>query len=262
MASDYFDNPRMSQSKMKDLLISPRYYYLKHIAKVIVDEERSNSLQLGTCIDLALTDVEAYNNLKIKNTKTTNVEGYITAHWKEQIDKWRENLYNYTFEDDYFGSYNFKIITKQCTLQEELYYNYNNIKWKAKLDYLSKDKNFFIDLKSTRRTTFEDFLKDFYNFGYYFQASSYAIAIKKTFNLNYYPTAYYVAISTVTGEVFAIRVSNEAIYIGIKEIDYGCKLYNDNIITQNWAKNQKVVEIGLPVWLQAKINNYNNKGDL
>ena len=35
------------------------------------------------------------------------------------------------------------------------------------------------------------------------------------------------------------------------------KLYNDNIITQNWAKNQKVVEVGLPTWLQAKINNYN-----
>lgn len=252
MAVNYFDRPEMSQSKMKVLLENPRIFYLEYILGQKI-QEKSTSMTFGTCLDLALTDIDKYNALKVKNTKTTTVEGFITQNWKAKIDTYITELHNYVFENDYFGYHDFKTIIAACKKQEEIYYTYNDIAWKMKPDFLNVLQGFFIDLKSTRATNYDDFVRDFVKFGYYNQAASYSNGIKIKYNLDYIPQSYYIAISTVTGEIFALQCSQRLLELGMMEIDRGCTIYKDNLISNAWAKNKTVQILDLPVWKDQQI---------
>ena len=252
--SDYFDHPAMSQSKMKVLLENPRIFYLKYITKEI-DDKPTVSKNLGNCLDLALTEPEKYADLKVKDTKTTAIEGFITKDWKTKIDIWMNSLNNYKFENDFFDGLEFGKIVKSCQKQFEAYYTYQNIEWKMKADYANIKNGFFIDVKSTKATSYEEFIKDFINYGYHIQAASYALGLQISHNLSVLPTAYYIAVSTVTGEVFAVECSDSLIELGIKEINRGCQIYKTNLETNDWSKNKKMQVLNLPAWKEQQIIN-------
>lgn len=255
---EYHSHPAMSQSKMKILLDSPRQFYLKYIATIIEDEP-TTSKNLGTCLDLALTDPEAYNTLQVKDTKTTKVEGCITQNWKNLIDTWIDNLNNFKMEDNFFGGLTFGEITATCTTQDMIFYKYRDIEWRMKTDFRNKKAAFFIDLKSTKATTRKEFIDDFFKFGYHIQAASYANGVKIADNLSYLPRAYYVAISTKTGEVFAFECSDQILHLGMLEIERGCEIYKQNLITNDWAKNEPLSVLTAPEWRENQIlTNYNN----
>lgn len=257
MAIDYFDRPEMSQSKLKVLLENPRIFYLEYILGQKI-QEKTASMGFGTCLDLALTDIDKYNSLEVKNTKTTKVEGFITQDWKNKINIFVNELHNYQFDNDFFDGVSFKTIIATCKKQEEIYYTYNDIEWKMKPDFLNVLQGFFIDLKSTRSTNYDDFIRDFVKFGYHIQAASYANGIRIKYNLDYVPQAYYIAISTVTGEIFALQCSGRLLELGMMEIDRGCTLYKENLISGDWAKNSKIKILDLPVWKDQQIVTNNN----
>jgi hypothetical protein len=249
---EYFEVDAMSQSAMKVFLESPRLYYLTYIEKSI-ESKKTPSLQFGTCIDLALTDREAYEKLTVKNSKTTTMENCITSAWKFKIDKMLYNLHSYKFDDEYFDGATFEQVIANCTTQDKLFYDFDDVKWKAKLDFMSIKSNCFIDLKSTRATTLEEFIKDFYNFGYHLQAGSYANAMMIKYNLSEYPEAYYIAISTVTGEIFVIHCTKRMLELGIMEITRGNNLYKKYRDNNLWEINKKPILLDLPTWLENKI---------
>lgn len=254
---NYYDNPAMSQSKIKVLLNNPRIFYLEYILGQKIDKP-TPSKNLGTCLDLALTEPEKYKNLIIKNTKTTTMVNCITQYWKDQIDLWIYSLNNYIFDNDFFGSINLKDIFKTCIKQKELYYKYNNIEWKMKPDFLNVNNGFFIDLKSTCATNYDDFIKDFIKFGYYIQAASYANGMQTYYKLDYLPRAYFVAISTITGEIFAIECGERLMELGLIEINRACNIYKQNLISNEWAKNEKSKVLDLPLWKEQQILDNNN----
>jgi hypothetical protein len=251
---EYHAHPAMSQSKMKVLLECPRQFYIEYVLGKKIDTP-TPSKALGNCLDLALTEPDKYNQLIVKHTKTTSVEGYITEHWKSQIDEWISNLHRYTFDDDFFGGATFRDIIDTCTTQDKIFYKYKEIDWRLKTDFLNIENGFFIDLKSTRAKTYDEYIKDFIKYKYYLQASSYTVGIKEKYNLDYLPKAYYIAVSTVTGEVFAYMCGDRMIQLGIMELDHGCELYKQNLISNAWAKNRKLETLELPVWLEQKIIN-------
>ena len=233
--TEYFAHQAMSQSKMKDLLECPRKFYQDYVLGLRVDEP-TKSKTFGTCLDLALTDPEKYKTLLVKNTKTTTLEGYITVDWKNH--------------DDFFEGATFSEIIKNCTLQEKIFFNYNGIEFKGKFDFSCIEQGFIIDLKSTKATTLSEFIKDFFKFGYHIQAATYCTGAKIAYNLTALPAMYYIAISTVTGEIFCLKVSDEVFLYGLSKLDRGCEIYKSNLITNAWAKNSPVSEITLPYWLK------------
>ena len=256
-AVNYFDRPEMSQSKLKVLLENPRIFYLEYVLGQRI-QEKTTSMNFGTCLDLALTDIDKYNALEVKNTKTTKVEEFITKDWKTKIDYYITELHNYKFDDGFFEGHNFKTIITTCKKQEEIYYTYNDIAWKMKPDFLHVNNEFFIDLKSTKTTNYDDFVKDFVKYGYHIQASSYANGIKIKYKLDYTPLVYYIAISTVTGEIFALQCSQRLLELGMMEIDRGCTIYKENLISGDWGKNKKCQILDLPVWKDQQIVTHNN----
>lgn len=246
---EYFNNTAMSQSKIKILLESPRLFYFKHILNIDMDDKHSASMQFGNCLDLALTEPDKYKELKIKNTKTTSLQGYITKEWQIKIDKMINELDNYIFEDDYFNGVTYKKIIQSCTMQDKLFYNYNDIDWKAKFDLLSIQNKLIIDIKSTRSITEKDFIKDFYKFGYHIQAGSYSIAFNEVYKKGY-PVIYYIGISTVTGEIFVLQCTEDIIQYGIHKINKGCELYKYYNNNNLWLKQNNIVKLQLPEWLK------------
>ena len=255
---EYHAHPAMSQSKMKVLLECPRQFYIEYILGKKIDTP-TPSKALGNCLDLALTEPDKYNQLIVKHTKTTSVEGYITENWKSQINDWIGNLYRYKFDDNFFSGATFKDIINTCTTQDKIFYKYKNIDWRLKTDFLNVENGFFIDLKSTKCKTYDEFIKDFINYKYYLQASSYAVGIKEKYNLDYLPKAYYIAVSTITGEIFALKCSDKMISLAMIELERGCKIYKQNLQTNEWAKNMSVSELDMPLWLETKI--INNLGE-
>lgn len=253
---NYFDHPAMSQSKMKILLESPRKFYLQFIEKSFVDEP-TKSKQLGTCIDLAMTDPEEYAKLIVKDCKTTEIPGHITVAWKKSIDKWMENLNSYKLNNEFFDGLTLGEVIANCSKQLELYYDYRGIGWKCKLDfaYVGDKRGFLIDLKSTRATTYNEFIRDFFKFNYHLQAGSYSNAMKIYYKLAEYPLVLYVAVSTITGEVFALECSDELIECGLILLDRGCDLYLDNMTSQKWANDSDINVLYPPEWLMKSINN-------
>lgn len=254
---EYHSHPAMSQSKMKLLLENPRQFYLEHVL-LLKQDKPTPSKNLGTCLDLALTEPEAYAALKVKDTKTTSVEGYISKNWKALIDIWIDDLNNYKMEDSFFGSLTFGEIAASCTKQDMIFYSYAGIDWRMKTDYLHRKAGFFIDLKSTKAVTRDEFIKDFFKFGYHIQAASYANGIKIAEKLSYLPRAYYVAVSTKTGEIFAFECSDQVIHLGMMEVDRGCEIYKRNLETCDWAKDQPLSILTVPEWKENQIlSNYN-----
>lgn len=249
----YHAHDAMSQSKMKVLLENPRLFYMTYVTKELT-KESTISMNFGTCLDLALTEPEKYKNLIVKNTKTTKLEGHITAEWKLKVEQFIQNLYSYEF--DCWGGITFGDIinSQETTMQDMIFYTYKGIDWRMKTDFLNLENRFFIDLKSTKATTKAEFLKDFFKFGYHIQAASYVNGIKITYGLDEFE-AYYVAISSVTGEIFAVKVSDKLLILGMIEIDRGCDLYNHNLKTPEWDKNDGVTELDAPQWLENLIIN-------
>lgn len=255
---EYHNHPAMSYSKLKILLECPRSFYNQYILKLEEKQENTVAMQFGTCLDLALTDPSAYDLLEVKQTKTTTLANSITEEWKIKIAKLVESINSYEM-GIFFNNLTFKDVVKHATCQDMIFYNYLGLDWRMKTDYLAKNYTWFIDLKSTKAKSREEFIKDFANYGYHIQAGSYANGIKLAKSLSFMPRAFYIAISTTTGAIFAGEISEETMALGLMEVNRGTSLYESNLLTQEWAKNEPMSEFNLPDWKKIQItNNYNN----
>lgn len=251
---NYHDRPEMSQSKMKVLLDSPRMFYRQYILKDKIDN-KTKSKQFGTCLDLALTEPEIYATFIVKNCKETTVPNCTTKVWDLQIKQIIQDLNNYRINDTFFEGAFVNTIISSCKKQVETYYEYHDIDWRMKTDYecINDESSFFIDIKSTCATTYDEFIKDFFKYKYYLQAASYSQGLKIKHNLNIFPLAYFIGISTTTGEIFAIRCSDELIDLGLQEIEHGCKLYHYMLKTGEWCKNADLKILDAPYWIRNEI---------
>jgi hypothetical protein len=248
---DYHQRPEISQSMLKKFAESPRL--------VKVSTEKTVSMNLGTCLDLALTDPVAYSQLKVKDTKTTKVEGCITQHWKQLIDRWTFDLNDYQIK--VLGkTYRFEDVAKICNKQKILFWNdpVTGEPCRGKMDYYHS--KFMIDLKSTSATTFEEFIRQIWKLKYYLQASWYCTGHRETLKTNQYVPFFIIGVSTVTGEIFCVEVSPELLELGIMEQN---QLVASYIFTRDnnlWFKNQEQLLLTPPVWLEQQI--FNNQGVL
>lgn len=267
---EYHNHPALSQSKLKILADNPRQFYLKYIEQVKEEEsDNTPAKQLGTCWDLALTDYPAYSKLKVQDTKTTKVSGCITNIWKSKIDSGVKRLRDYKMQLPEFkagGSYlNLGQIFDSCEKQEILFWKDPNTEeeCRGKLDFsfysdaTGNQMCFIIDLKSTKAETLEEFIRDFIKYKYYLQAAMYCTGKRIKHNLSYYPPFYFAAISTITGEVFVIKVSEQMLTMGLMEMDGLIAKYQSFKLTNEWNIDGPPLIMDLPEWkVQQVINTY------
>lgn len=258
---EYHAHPAQSYSKLKVLIDNPRQYYNRYILN-LAEDTKTPSKNLGTCLDLALTDFDVYQSLQIKNTKTTSVDGFITAGWKSQVDVWMNDLYSYQMELPEFqrsdGSYlTLKQIFDKCTKQEMIFWDdpKTGEPMRAMLDFTFYQNGtcFWLDLKSTKAETFEKFMRDFEDYHYYLQVGTYSTALQIKYSLDYYPPAYYVAVSTTTGEIWVVKASDQMLTYGCIEMDTALGLLQHYRNTDSWCKNKPPIIAELSTWRTKKI---------
>lgn len=265
---EYHSHPAQSYSKLKVLVENPRKYYNKYIAQ-IESETSTKSKTLGTCLDLALTDYNAYLALQVKDTKTTTLDGVITKTWKRQIDAWMQDLHNYQMSLPKFqkkdGSY-FTLLElfNKCKKQEMIFWNdeRTNEPMRGMLDFsfyhekdpiTGKPNCFWMDLKSTKAETLDEFMRDFEKYHYYLQVACYSTALRVKYNLDYYPDAYYIAVSTATGEIWVLQCSDQMLTLGIMEMNCALNLLQRCRLTNEWSINHPPTIAELSSWRVDKI---------
>ncbi|MFN8788212.1 MAG: PD-(D/E)XK nuclease-like domain-containing protein [Neisseriaceae bacterium] len=269
--TNYYDNPAMSQSKLKDLKKSPKHFWEKHLSSKYYQDTETYAMHFGKAARMCLFEHQSFINNYIvepnidRRTKEGNLvfaefeadignKTVISADDMVTVKRIRDAVLNKKIS---------RILLNNGLPEHELYWTDTNtgIKCKAKLGYFIEPCEQFpngliIDLKTTINAEPSEFAKSIYTFGYYNQLAYYCKAVKTIYQTLDYPTFIFIAVEkTAPFECSFLAGNEEMLEIGLKENRRLLNLYNHCIQTGKWpGYDDKVQEIGLPSWAINKFN--------
>jgi len=167
---NYFEDERLSQSKLKDYFHCSNLYKARHIDHSIGYEE-TDALIIGRAVDVYITEGEEsfFEQFEIVDRRKKN-----TSESKIQL-----NNSMWDIAQKMIGKIQLQPVMtmfKKCDTQVELYDN----EFKAKIDYLHISKTgtcTIADLKTIADT--DKMYRQIEEFGYFFQLAFYKFLIKK-----------------------------------------------------------------------------------
>ena len=227
LSSEYFNDPRMSQSKLKKILdgVEEFKYNLEN------PPETTDPMRLGTAVHLLTLQPELSIKIagieKIDRRTKEGKESFLAQ--QEMIAKYPDNIFlcmeDFKKAHDMAASVRLNSDALQilncCESFEKIhFFNYLDIDFKCQADGVGSE--FIVDLKTTRCENNEFKIRqEIWNQKYHFQAACYLEAFKKT---DYY-------IIFVRNEppysVFPIKLSAEMLEQGKSLFDEACELYKD-----------------------------------
>ena len=184
----YEENPAINHSKLKDIAISPKYFYEKHIKKSFI-EEKTSALNFGSAFHLALLEPEKFvNQVAIlpnidKRTKkgvqeyeefiiNNNDKILLTQEEYNILIQMQNNLWDKKF-------WNEELILD--SIEYEIYFSYRGLDCKCKIDNLDLKNKIIWELKSTASANINDFTRSINKFYYDTQAAFQLIACENKF---------------------------------------------------------------------------------
>lgn len=268
---NYFDNPAISQSKLKDLKQSPKHFWIKHLSPNKIIEEPTEAMQFGTLVHTCLFEHKKFLDKYIvmpkfdkraKDGKTAHLE-FVTKNAGKTC----------VVEEDYITAINIKnaVLNKKTSsilfgkpglIEKELYWHdeLTGIKCKAKLDYFIEPcaefpNGFIIDLKTTINAKPDEFASSLFKFGYYNQQAHYCKGVKTIYKTSGYPDFMFIPVEKVLPYECSFLVGDEnMLNIGLKENHKLLSLYKQCLDTDNWyGYEDKLQPITLPVWAANKL---------
>lgn len=266
---NYFNNPAMSQSKLKDLKKSPKHFWAKHINPDRLLQEETEAMRFGSAAHMCLLEpqlfMETYIAMPSINRKTNvGKEAYaqfieenkgktvITTDDMVTVKRMRDAVLNKKIS---------RLLLNNGQAEVELYWKDKDtgIHCKAKLDYVIKPSSevptgLIPDLKTTTNANPDAFAKSAYDFGYYNQAAWY----EEAFFQNYGTRPPFVFIAVEKTEPFEcgfFAADEQMLEIGRKENRRLLNLYNECQTNNRWpGYEDKINSIGLPGWALNKFN--------
>jgi len=214
LSTDYANNKRMSQSKLKRILdgIEEFKYFLDN------PPESKPAMQLGSAVHLLTLQPHLENQIELKHDGRTT-EG------KNQNDPEKIYLKEEDFEKAHKMAENVRRNTDAAQIlsccesfEESHFFDYRDIPFKCQTDGMGSD--FVLDLKTTRCANNEYKIRqEIMNNGYHFQAACYLAGTGKTdfyivFVRNEPPYA-----------VFPVKLSQDMLDQGRWLFEYACELY-------------------------------------
>ena len=271
---NYFDNPAMSQSKLKDLKRSPRHFWAKHIAK-LTNEKDTDAMRFGRLLHLYIFEPQKFKDsfVVIPNIdrRTKKGKDEYNELVKNSIDKivitdseiWTLK----EIKESILNKKTAKILLKNGLAEHELYWTDEDtqVNCKAKLDYFIEPCDLYpnglvIDLKTTQNASVEEFSKTIYNFGYYHQVAFYCSAVKQIYKTDDYPAFIFMSAEKEAPYECAFFTADQVtLNIGLSENENLLRLYRECVQNDRWfGYEDKVNEISLPQWA---INKFNSTAD-
>lgn len=267
----YYDNPALSQSKLKDLNQSPKHFWIKHIADNCAPKIETDAMRFGRAVHMCLFEHQLFINNYIvkpdidKRTKDGKLlfSEFIENSVGKIIISVEEMAAIKSIRDSVLSKKTARILLNNGLAEHELYWvdTETEINCKAKLDYFIEPCSQFpngliIDLKTTVNAEPNDFAKSIYNFGYYHQVAFYCNAVKTIYKTPDYPTFIFIAAEKIPPFECSFLASDETMLnIGLKENHRLLNLYKHCMQTGKWyGYEDKVQIIGLPTWAINKFN--------
>ncbi len=268
---DYYDNPAISQSMLKEFKKSPRHYYVKYVQK-FAGKPETTAQKIGTLIHVAIYEpAKLHDKYYVlpeidRRTKEGKAEynQIVEANSGKSIITQDELDMAIQIRQSVINKKTSRIVLDGGKSEVELYWvdKATGANCKAKVDYLIEPCDKFpngliIDTKSTTDATQDTFAKDVYKYGYYLQAAWYREAIKSCYGTAEYPDFIFnVVEKTLPYETAYYCLDNETLNIGHEETTrllsqlVECK--NKNI----WkGYTDKIETISLPSWVMNRVNN-------
>lgn len=269
--TDYYDNPAMSQSKLKDLKKSPKHFWVKHLDPNRTFQEETEAMKLGKAFHACLLEPQKFMSMYIcapivdrrtKIGKETHerflIENsnkiVITEEVMQMVKRMRDSL---------LSKRSSHVVLQNGQAEIEIYWqdDETGVQCKAKPDYYIPPSEAFpngiiIDPKTTLDASPEEFSRSIYKFGYHNQAAWYCDAIKKIYNLVDDPVFINIPIEKEKPHECGFFAADEMmIKIGRKENRRLLNLYNECLSKGRWeGYPDKIDYIGLPPYIVNKFN--------
>ncbi len=262
---DYFDIPALNSSKLKDLKVSPKHFWAKHVNPKRIIEEPTDAMKLGTAVHMCLFEPQKFIKEYIvsqsfdRRTKVGK-EGYDKFHLenigKSIISEDEMHLVK-RIKDSILNKKSSHVLLKEGLPEHILLWKdqITGQNCKAKYDWIippsAEFKNgAFVDLKTTVNATEAEFAKTIFKFGYYNQAAFYAWGMKEVYQTEGFPTPIYVAAEkTEPFECCFYAINESTLEIGLKENRKLIDLYDKCTNTNKYpGYEDKITMIGLPGW--------------
>lgn len=257
---DYFSRPELSQSQLKDFMVSPAYYKLRR-EKPRVETE---AMAIGTAVHAAVLEPEIF-------VKKYVVSGKIdrrTKAGKEEFEKFNVensgktvlNCETYdmilSMRDSVLDHPRVKDIFKlPMQAEKEIFFELEEVACKAKLDAIVPSINTVIDFKTARSASADSFKKDMINMQYDVQAFWYCEAYKSL--TGKYPGfyAFIVASKEEPYPVGFFSVDSEFLDRGRYYALKALKKFKECVEKDIWPKNEsdEVIQINTPEWALKEV---------
>lgn len=268
---NYYDNPAMSQSKLKDLKRSPKHFWTKHLALDRVPDAETDAMRFGKAVHTCLFEHQLFMNdyvvepnvdKRTKDGKLAFAEFVANSAGKTIIAA-DDMVSVKRIRDAVLNKKTSRILLNNGLPEHELYWIDvdTGVSCKGKLDYLIEPCDQFpsgliIDLKTTVNAEPNDFAKSIYTFGYYNQLAFYCNAVKTIYQTPDYPAFIFIPVEKVAPFECSFLAGDEVMLdIGLKENRRLLNLYNYCMSSGKWyGYEDKVQTIGLPNWAMNKFN--------
>lgn len=251
----YFERPELSQSQLKDFMVSPAYYQLR----LKKPRQETYEMMIGTATHSALLEPESFAENYVCIPKIDRR----TKAGKEQFDLYTKESFGKIAiqEDDYLSILAMRdsvlehprakdILSFEKEVEKEIFFSLEDVPCRAKLDAIVPKINTIIDFKTSRSSSSKSFQKDMINNGYDIQAFWYFEAYKSL--TGSYPDfyAFIVASKEEPYPVSVFSVDKEFIdrgrYKSLKALAEFKECKGKNV----WPKNEsdEIIAIQTPQW--------------
>jgi hypothetical protein len=167
---DYYQNPAISQSRLKAFLNCPFHYEAEYILETF--KQDSDSLEFGKAFDCYVTEHDKFASTYHNVARRTGAEGELTNSVYEDVT----TLGEYVRSNKVFQK-----LTSGLTTQREFFADLpSGQKLKAKLDYFGIKRNvgYIVDLKTAKDSPIDKFKWSIFDYGYDFQMAFYKMIVK------------------------------------------------------------------------------------
>lgn len=252
---DYYSRPELSQSQLKDFLVSPAYYQLRKSNPIAP----TDAMELGTAIHCAVLEPSEFNKrygiapVFDRRTKAGKEEYaafqamnegkiFLDPETHNKVIAMRDSVMSHPRVKDVF-SFDIKA-------EEEIFFSMDGIECKAKLDAIVPTIGTVVDFKTARSASSDSFRRDMINMRYDLQAFWYCEAYRSVYNK--YPDfyAFIVASKEEPYPVGFFSVDNEFLDRGRFYALSALKKFKECQENNIWPKNEsdEVIRISTPEW--------------
>lgn len=268
---NYFDNPAMSQSKLKDLKHSPRHFWNKHINPNRTATLGTEAMFFGKAVHACLFERQFFiNNYVVepevdKRTKDGKVAfAEFMANIGDKIVISAQDMYVVKrIRDALLNKKTFNALFNNGLCEHELYWTDTQagIACKAKIDYFIEPcsqypNGLIIDLKTTMEASPYAFARSIQKYGYHNQMAFYCKAVKDYYKTSDYPSFIFIPVEKYPPyECNFFMGDTVMLQIGLEENAQLLRLYAFCAELDVWhGYADKIQDIGLPNWMTNKFD--------